>query len=95
MAHFHSQNVDPEKVRCGGCRSERKEGLHWSVDCKLLACCVDKRGLEFCAQCPSLESCALVKEFEESAEYHTATVVRMHEMNRIGVDRWLSENDYC
>ncbi len=55
---------------------------------------MDRKGLEFCAQCPELDSCALVKEFRESQEYHEATVARMHEMRKTGVENWLKQNDY-
>jgi hypothetical protein len=94
VEYFRSQNVEPDKVRCGGCRSERREGLHWSHDCKLLACCMDRKGLEFCAQCQELDSCALVKEFGESADYHQNTVAVMREMRDTGLERWLSEKGY-
>ena len=55
---------------------------------------MDKKGLEFCAQCPELDSCALVKEFGESADYHQNAVAVMHEMRDTGLERWLSEKGY-
>jgi len=94
VAYFRSENVAPEKVCCGGCRSERKEGRHWSHGCRLLACCVDKKHLEFCAQCPELDSCTLVKEFEAEYDYRKETVRRMHEVKRAGVESWLQANGY-
>jgi len=92
LDYWRSQNADLDKVRCGGCRSERLEGKHWSHDCKLVACCVDRKGLEFCAQCADLDTCDLIKEFAESYEHHREAVVRLREMRRVGLERWLSEN---
>jgi len=94
LDYWRSQNADLDKIRCDCCRSERKEGKHWSWDCKLVECCVDKKGLEFCAQCPDLDSCALVREFAESQEDHAAAVARLKEMRQAGVERWLSEHGY-
>lgn len=56
---------------------------------------MDGKGIEFCAQCRELDSCALVKEFGESYEYHEKTVAVMHEMREAGVERWLSEKGYA
>ena len=95
LDYWRSQNADLDKIRCDCCRSERKEGKHWSWDCDLVECCVDKKGLEFCAQCPGLDSCTLVREFAESQEDHAAAVVRLKEMRQAGVERWLSEHGYA
>jgi len=35
---------------CAGCHGDRT--THWSADCKLLQCCVDKRKLKHCSDCP-------------------------------------------
>ena len=68
LGFWRSQNADLDKVRCDCCRSERKEGRHWSWDCKLVECCVDRNGLEFCAQCADLDTCPLIKDFAEPME---------------------------
>jgi hypothetical protein len=91
---WKAQNADLDKVRCDGCRSERREGRHWSCDCKLVACCIDQKGFEFCAQCADLDTCVLVKEFVEPYEHHREAVARLMEMKLVGVERWLSENGY-
>ena len=94
LDYWRSQNADLDKVRCDCCRSERKEGRHWSWDCKLVECCVDRKGLEFCAECADLDACALVKEFAEPYEHHREAVARLGEMRRIGVEQWLSQHGY-
>jgi len=35
---------------CEGCRSSRKS-LHWSPECEILKCCINKRDLNFCYEC--------------------------------------------
>jgi hypothetical protein len=92
---WKSKNVDPEKIRCNGCRSERREGEHWSADCKLLACCVDRKGLGFCAQCEEFDSCALIREFAESCEHHREAVARLREMHQTGVESWLARQGFA
>jgi len=94
LSYWRSKNVDLDKVRCDGCRSPRKEGTHWSHDCGLVACCINRKRLEFCALCPDLESCQLVKEFAASFEHHRQAVDRLREMRRTGVEQWLTANGY-
>ena len=90
LDYWKSRNADLDKIRCDGCRSERREGRHWSWNCRLVECCVDKKGLEFCAQCADLDSCALVEEFAQSLEHHRDALERLREMRQVGVERWLS-----
>jgi hypothetical protein len=45
---------------CQGCRGDRS--LHWSPDCPLLICCVDKKHLEHCARCDEFV-CAKLQAF--------------------------------
>jgi hypothetical protein len=94
LDYWKSQNADLDKIRCDGCRSARKEGTHWSPDCKLVTCCIDRKGLEFCAQCADLDACAFIKEFAEPYEHHRKAVERLREMKQVGVERWLSEHGY-
>jgi hypothetical protein len=94
LDYWRSQNADLDKIRCGGCRSERVEGEHWSHDCGLVACCSDQKGLEFCAQCADLDTCALIREFAAPHEHHRAAVARLKEMRQVGVERWLAEHGY-
>ena len=94
LDYWKSQNADLDKVCCGCCRSEREAGRHWSWDCKLVECCIDKKKLEFCAECADLDVCALIKEFAEPYEHHRQAVARLREMKRAGVERWLSEHGY-
>ncbi len=95
LDYWKSQSVDVAKVRCDCCRSERKEGSHWSSDCKLVECCIDRKGLEFCAECAELDSCPLIRDFAERYEHHRQAVARLRKMRRVGVERWLAEHGYC
>ena len=89
LDYWRAQKADLGRVRCSCCRSERKEGEHWAWDCGLVQCCVDQKGLEFCAQCEELERCRLVAEFVEQADHHRAAFGRLREMRRVGVESWL------
>ncbi len=35
---------------CKGCCSDRND-IHWSPDCTLLVCCIDKKQLQICSEC--------------------------------------------
>ncbi|MGQ9707932.1 MAG: DUF3795 domain-containing protein [bacterium] len=94
LAYWRSKNIDPERIRCDGCRSERKKGQHWCPDCKILSCAVDQKGIEFCAQCGQLDTCNFIKEFEAPYESHRRAVARLREMRITGIDNWLAQNGY-
>jgi hypothetical protein len=47
-----SEGVKEALVRsmyCQGCLGDRSR--HWSADCWILQCCVDRKHLQFCAEC--------------------------------------------
>lgn len=44
-----NEDVKLEDIHCLGCKGDRTK--HWSPDCWILECCVDKKGLEFCHEC--------------------------------------------
>lgn len=92
LTYWRNRGIDPEEVRCCGCRSSRREATPWSPDCGILNCCVDLKGLEFCSQCVDIDSCALMVNFAAEAEHHVAAIERLRAMRRVGVDRWLAEN---
>lgn len=89
LDYWRKQNVDPDTIRCNGCRSDRK-GHHWSPDCKILQCCVYDRGYEFCAECPDLP-CQQLLEWGEEYEHHTKAITKLEEMKATGIDEWLEK----
>ena len=44
-----NEDVKLEDIRCLGCKGDRTK--HWSPECWILKCCVDKKGLQFCYEC--------------------------------------------
>ena len=92
LDYWKEQNVDLDKIRCNGCRSDRK-GFHWAPECEILQCCVYELGYEFCAECPDLP-CDILKKWGEEYEHHSKAVDRLIEMKNTGIDEWLSNNGY-
>lgn len=90
LDYWKGQGVDPDKIRCDGCRSDRT-GHHWSPDCKILKCCVDERHLEFCAECPDLP-CSILEEWAGDIQHHKQAVERLSEMKKAGIDEWLKRH---
>lgn len=89
LDYWRGQGVDPDEIRCDGCRSDRS-GEHWSPKCKVLHCCVDIKGLEFCAQCDELP-CSILIEWIGGMEHHAQAVERLKEMKAEGVETWIEE----
>lgn len=89
LAYWQSRNVDPDRIRCDGCRSDRK-GDHWSPKCKILQCCVYEKGLEFCAQCSDFP-CHSLKEWGQEYEHHAKAVETLRIMKETGIELWLGQ----
>ena len=78
--HRHgSPEVVPEHVRCSGCKGDRAK--HWSADCWILLCCVDKRGLEFCYECQAFP-CVKLNEWAETDNRYKEALNRLKEMKK-------------
>jgi hypothetical protein len=70
-------DVKPEDVSCLGCRGHR--GKHWSPDCWILECCVDKKGLNYCFECVEFP-CNNLREWSKSEPGYTKALERLYLM---------------
>ena len=89
LEYWRKQNADLEKIRCDGCRSDRK-GSHWSPDCNILQCCVYDRDHDFCSQCADFP-CKKLEEWAKDFEHHARAVERLKEMKEKGAEGYLAE----
>jgi len=89
LKYWAQQNVDLEKIRCDGCRSDRSKN-HWSPDCKILECYVYKHKHEFCAQCSDFP-CQILEVWAKEYEHHAQAVADLKAMKEMGVEQWLKE----
>ncbi len=64
---------------CTGCRGDRS--VHWSPDCPILICCVDKKGLEFCYQCSEFP-CEQLTEWAQQGEQYSQALTRLEKMKK-------------
>ncbi len=63
-AHGHPE-AQPDWFHCTGCRGP--SGQHWSPDCRIRNCCIERRQLDSCADCgifPCKPLCAHAREGE-------------------------------
>jgi len=62
---------------CTGCRGDR--AIHWSADCWILACCVDKKGLKHCSQCSEFP-CERLIEWSKQNDGYGKALARLRRM---------------
>ena len=72
-------DVKIEDIHCLGCREDRTK--HWSPDCWILRCCVDKKGLEFCYQCKDFP-CEKLSEWAKENEKYKKALNQLKEMGK-------------
>lgn len=89
LNYWRSRNVDTDKIRCDGCRSDRG-GHHWSPQCRILQCCVYDKKLEFCAECPEFP-CSSIETWGRAYDHHAKAVERLKEMKKVGVEQWVGQ----
>jgi len=65
-----NEEVKIEDIHCLGCKGDRKK--HWSADCWILECCVNKKGLDFCNECNDFPCDRLSKWAKGSKRYAEA-----------------------
>ncbi|MBN1659481.1 MAG: DUF3795 domain-containing protein [Anaerolineae bacterium] len=69
--------VIERKMFCTGCLGDR--ATHWSADCWILACCVDRRGHRNCTQCEEF-ACDRLVEWAAQNESYTAALARLRQL---------------
>ena len=70
--------VIEREMYCTGCLGDRD--THWSADCWILACCVDRRGLGNCSECEDFACDRLVQWARQNAGYGAA-LARLRELH--------------
>lgn len=68
-----------EEIGCGGCKGDRTD--HWSADCPILECCVDRQGLEFCYECGDFP-CEMLEEWASRSDRKRAALKRLKRMEQ-------------
>lgn len=76
--------IPTEKIRCDGCRGSREN--HWSPDCEILRCCVDKKNLIACYQCEDFP-CETLNDWSEKNEKYEDAYSRLTDMHILWKDR--------
>jgi hypothetical protein len=69
--------VKPEEICCLGCRGHKEK--HWSPDCWILECCVDKKGHDYCYECDEFP-CDGLKEWAAADPGYTKALERLRTM---------------
>lgn len=71
------REVKIEDIHCLGCRGDRTK--HWSPDCWILKCCVDKKGLEFCYECDDFP-CNNLNKWAKGSKRYSQALERLKKM---------------
>jgi len=80
LAYWRDRGIDPEKIRCDGCRAPRS-GCRWSPDCAIFACCVEQQGLLYCSDCSEFP-CAELEAWADAYSHHRAAMQNLWRMRR-------------
>lgn len=70
-------DVNPETIRCSWCKGDRAS--HWSADCWILNCCVDRKHLEHCSDCQEFP-CPRLEEWSKKSERYGQALARLVQM---------------
>lgn len=76
-----------EQLRCEGCRSE-KRAVH-CANCEFIAC-AEKRGIDFCGQCPEYP-CDQLTTFQAAMPHRIELGQDQSRIKAVGHEQWLRE----
>lgn len=65
------------KMYCTGCHGDRS--THWSPNCWILACCVDRRGHSHCSECEEF-ACSRLADWAGQSEDYAAALARLQQL---------------
>ncbi len=74
-----NEDMKPEDICCMGCKGDRAK--HWSPDCWILQCCVDKKGHQFCSQCYEFP-CDRLADWSKQCERYGNALARLKRMKQ-------------
>jgi hypothetical protein len=63
---------------CKGCRSDR-EDIHWSANCFILECCIDRKKLNYCFECDQFP-CQELEKWTKEGEHHKKAISNLRLM---------------
>lgn len=85
------RDVAAEDIRCEGCRGGRER--HWSPDCWILRCCVDRRGLDSCGECEDFP-CRELRDWAAKSRRYTEALQRLERMDVNRQGAWALVNEF-
>ncbi len=80
-----SEGVEEALTRsmyCQGCLGDRS--LHWSADCWILQCCVDRKHLQSCAECGDFPCPRLIDWSRQNPSY-TKALQRLRQRHQTSI----------
>jgi len=77
-----------ESGQCKGCRGPLDK--HWSPNCEFLPCS-KARGHRYCFQCGEFPCKKLQMFAADGHEHHRLAVENMKKMKKIGLEKWIAE----
>lgn len=79
-----------QEGQCGGCFSRKGLCLKYSKVCKIYDCCILKKNLKFCFECPKFP-CLKLKRFFNTHEWFKEIVSNLLRIKAIGRDKFLKQ----
>lgn len=79
--------IPPELVACQGCRNETGKCTLLPMPCRVYPC-AEKRGLEFCGDCPDFP-CDYLHPYADNAQrWHNTKVFNLCLIKKMGLESW-------
>lgn len=77
-----------EDWECEGCRAEKRS--HYCRNLCTLAPCAEKKGVEFCGECPDYP-CEELKKFQAEMPHRLELWESQQRIREVGFERWFDE----
>lgn len=83
-------NLDPEQIKCKGCRDENGAPAHLPMECRVYKC-THEAGMTTCAECDNFP-CENLHPYRDQAEkWHNTKVYHLCLIKKLGLEKWAEE----
>ena len=82
-----SMGLEPETIRCDGCRSENR--FSYCSTCQIVAC-AQGRGIDFCSNCSGYP-CTKLQEFQNAYPHRLELWPWLDRIAAVGYETWFDE----
>ncbi len=83
-------NLQPDEIKCKGCRDENGRCGHHAMECRVYKC-IEKTDMQTCAECDDFPCEYLHPYCDQAVKPHNTKVFNLCRIKKVGLEKWAKE----